>query len=152
MNMQHILLILLTLGACTQQVETVKTAQVDLDPQQVLDADKTISFPFEGGFSKGMMQVIEEGRCHISADFGSFASGISHAHLDATLKILSQSQAVNHIYIQPWGREGEQSVCAEIPDTSNRKDVMAELEAMMESLGTPTHSSVTLRFGDQKPN
>ncbi|WP_305984716.1 hypothetical protein [Roseibium sp. MMSF_3544] len=49
--------------------------------------------------------------CQLRVDFGSYASGIDGLTFARVLHLIATDGAISEVYMIPWGREGEETLC-----------------------------------------
>jgi hypothetical protein len=107
------------LSACAQAPVAEKAP--DTERAQLVE----LAHPRTG--AEELSAYLADGRCQIGVSFASIGMGISNRAFDIALEVLSAAPDAHTVYVQPWGREGERTLCTAI-DHRALADVRAELK------------------------
>jgi|GEM_PF-6084737 len=85
--------------------------------------------------------------CQLRVDFGSYAAGIDGLTFARVLHLIATDGAISEVYMIPWGREGEETLCL---NELNEDDAKRLFETIREMI--PQESSqawTTVVYGEE---
>ena len=81
--------------------------------------------------------------CSLKIVFGSFATGIDGSAFSSIWKLLLYDREVSEIFVVPWGREGEVTLCIKGLDKNASRRLFSAVKAMIPDQSKRAWTSVS---------
>jgi hypothetical protein len=107
-----------------------------------------IYLPDSSGGSIAMDAALANGDCDIRTDALSTGAGAPTQNGGIHYRMFDHmvmSPKVANLYQQVWGREGEVSHCAQVPNVADRAILEAELNDILSTFGPPVRGIVRVQ-------
>ncbi len=119
------------------------------EPEDALEPIQTthVYFPDTNSAPTELNMTLANGDCHVRVDVLSTGGGTDNDNNSVAFRLFDFqvfSPRVGNLYQQKWGREGEFSTCAQVPNFADIAILKTELNDVLTTYGPPTRGLVTV--------